>query len=164
MIVNLICFNLAWLGLIFIGNTAIAFVLLWLIITIYNSNNRYAELQLVISITLVGSLVDAIFTAYGVLMFNNSLFIPLWLVVLWAAFSATITSSLMFLSGSKLGQFIFGFVFAPLSYLAGASLSKVDLGFSVYTTYFILAPIWGCLFVSFFLIRSFIYSEEKIND
>jgi hypothetical protein len=160
MIFNLISFNISWLGLVLLGNSFIPLTLLWLGLHFYFCKQRLAELKLVISIIVIGILVDSLLVLAGVFIFANIPLVPLWLIALWASFAATIGYSLNFLNSSKVLQFSVGCLFAPLSYLAGASLSVVELGHSALVTYLILAPIWGMLFLLFFFLKSKVYVQE----
>jgi hypothetical protein len=160
MLFNLLAFNFSWLGLVLIGNTAIPFVLLWLLAHIYWSTQRVAEIKLIASVTVIGVSIDSILVAFDVFAFNGPFILPIWLIVLWTAFSCTIAHSLNFLTSKKKLQFILGSIFPPFSYLAGASLSKVELGYETITTYFILAPLWGCLFVVIYLLKDTFYLEK----
>jgi hypothetical protein len=58
---------------------------------------------------------------------------------------------------------LIGFIFPPLSYLGGASLSAVDLGYSQLATFFVLAPVWSVLMVLFFHLKEIFYGRVK-ND
>lgn len=160
MLFNLIAFNCSWLGLVLFGNLAIPFVFLWLISHLYACENYVAELKLILSVTVIGVCLDSLLTSLGVFRFSDSLLLPFWLIVLWSAFASTIAHSLNFLTANKKYQFIVGFIFPPFSYLAGASLSKVELGYQALTTYMILAPLWGCLFIVIYLLKNAFYVEE----
>lgn len=164
MLLNLIGFNISWFGLVLLGNIFIVFSLGWLGLHLYLCKHPLAELKLIISVTFIGTLVDSVLLFYDVLLFNQQLMIPLWLITLWAVFATTIAHSLHFLSHSKKLQFIIGYIFAPLSYIGGASLSAVVLGHSVLITYFILASIWGVLMMLFFYLKEIFYSQETAND
>jgi hypothetical protein len=164
MLFNLIAFNFSWLGLVLIGNSAIPFVLLWLSVHIYLSKQRISELKLILSVTIIGVCLDSTLAALGVFTFVGSSTLPLWLMVLWSAFAGTIAHSLNFLTTNKKYQLIVGFIFPPFSYLAGASLAKVELGYQALTTYLILAPLWACLFVVMYLLKNAYYPKEMIND
>jgi hypothetical protein len=164
MLLNLVAFNCSWLGLVLFGNLAIPFVVLWLFIHIYFSKNYLSELKLILTVTIIGICVDSTLVALGVFKFHVPLLLPLWLIVLWSAFAGTIAHSLNFLNTSTKLQFIAGFVFPPLSYLAGASLSKVEFGYSAVTTYLILAPLWACLFVAIFWLKNSYYRGKTIHD
>jgi hypothetical protein len=166
MLPNLIGFNLCWFGLIFLGNIFVPFVLFWLGLHMYFCKKPLAEFKLIISVTIIGTLIDSTLLFADILLFDDQLLIPLWLILLWAAFAATISNSLQFLADSKKLQFIIGFIFPPLSYIGGASLAAVEFGNSVLVTYFILAPIWGGGMVLFFYLKETFYSkldQESIN-
>ncbi len=159
MLFNLVGFNSSWFGLILLGDMFIPMALLWLVLHLYWCKHIQAEVKLVSAIVLIGALVDTILLSAGILIFPNHQYIPLWLITLWAAFAATIAHSLQFLKHSKLLQATMGFVFPPLSYLAGASLSLVELGYSQLTTYFMLAIIWSVLMVLFFKLKDIFYGQ-----
>ena len=157
MLFNLLGFNLSWLGLIFFGNAFIPFTLFWLGLHLYWCKQIKPEAKLILVIVLIGTLVDTTLHSAKVLIFPQDHFIPLWLIALWASFAATIAHSLQLLKSSALLQALVGFVFPPLSYIGGASLSSVELGYSHFKTYLILALIWSFLMVVFFKIKENFY-------
>ena len=168
MLFNLIGFNISWFGLILLGNTFIPFAILWLGLHMMYCKQRFPEIKLIITVTSIGILVDSILSFFDVLLFNEPLLtslvlIPLWLITLWAVFAATIAHSLKFLAHSKKVQFMIGFIFPPISYIGGASLSSVYFGQSIWMTYFIFAPIWGGLLVLFFYLKEKYYFQEAVN-
>ncbi|MFT5758347.1 MAG: hypothetical protein ACI9LM_003086 [Alteromonadaceae bacterium] len=158
MLLNIIGFNLSWFGLVLLGNSFIPITLLWIGLHLYLCKQRLAELTLICCVVIVGALIDSILLFIGVFEFSGRLFIPLWLVCLWAAFGATITHSLYFLEGSKILQFIIGCIFPPLSYVAGSSLSAVVLGYEPWVTFIILAPVWGAVLMMIFSLKHKLYS------
>ena len=160
MLFNLIGFNISWFGLVLLGQSFIPFALFWLGLHLYFCKSSQAEFKLILSITIVGTLVDSILLSLDVLVFSERLIIPFWLITLWAAFAATIAHSLKFLAKSKKLQFIIGFIFPPLSYIGGASLSAVEFGYNLLVTYLILASIWAVLLVLFFYLKERFYSQE----
>ena len=161
MLINIIGFNLSWFGLVLLGNDFIPVTLCWLIYHVYqgqSSGNKQwrTEIVLISFVTATGILVDSVLTLSGIFQFPEHHIIPLWLVMLWASFAATIAHSLQFLAKSKRLQLLIGFVFPPLSYLAGASFLAVELPYGPNITYFVLAPIWSILMLLFFQSLSFI--------
>ena len=160
MLLNLLGFNLSWIGLVFFGNTFIPVTLLWLSLHLYRCKRVKSEVLLILSIVLIGTLVDSTLFSAEILIFQNYHFIPLWLITLWAAFAATVAHSLQFLARSTLLQTLIGFIFLPLSYLGGASLSSVEFGYSQLATFFILASIWSVLLVLFFHLKEIFYGRE----
>ena len=164
MLFNIIGFNISWFGLVLLGSSFIPFTLFWIGLHCYRCKYTLAELKLIISVTLIGILIDSALLSLNVFIFNEQLIIPLWLIKLWAAFASTLAHSLHFLSHSKALQFIIGFLFPPLSYIGGASLSAVDLGHDVLITYFILAPIWGVLMMLFYSLKDKFYYQVATNE
>lgn len=160
MLLNIICFNVSWFGLVFWGESFIPVTFCWIAGHLYLCRNRIAEFKLIISITLVGTLVDSLFSMFNVLNFENQ-HIPFWLITLWAAFATTIPHGLNYLAQSKALQLIAGLVFPPMSYVAGASLSTIELGYGLFNTFLILSITWGPLMVLFFYLKEKIYLQEK---
>jgi hypothetical protein len=160
MLFNLIGFNISWFGLVLLGQIFIPFALFCVGLHLYFCEKPLAEFKLILSVTFIGILVDSTLLSLDVLQFHDRMIIPLWLITLWATFAATIAHSLNFLANSKILQFSIGFIFPPLSYIGGASLSAVEFGYNLLVTYFILASIWGVLIVLFFSLKERFYSQE----
>lgn len=160
---NLLGFNLSWLGLVIYGNTFSVIALAWLSIHLYLTKNRPAEIVLIILVTIIGFVIDTSLIHLGVFTFNTAYIIPFWLIVLWACFAATLHHSLRFLERSKILQLLCGIAFPALSYIGGASLSAVQLNYSLITTYTLLAIIWGPLLVLLFSLKTQIYNTEVPN-
>jgi hypothetical protein len=164
MLFNLIGFKVYWFGLVILGKIFVPLTLCWLILHIYLCEKRLAEFKLITTVTIIGILVDSALSFFDVLLFTEQLITPLWLITLWGVFASTIAHSLQILSHSKKLQFIIGFIFPPLGYIGGASLSAVYFGHTILVTYFILAPIWGALMVLFFYLKDWLYFQENAND
>jgi hypothetical protein len=161
MLLNIIGFNISWFGLIFLEERFIPVVILWIGLHFYYCKQPMAELKLILSVTIVGIAIDSILLFLDVFQFPNQLFIPLWLMTLWVAFAATIAHSVHFLARSIVLQFTIGFIFPPLSYIAGESLTSMTFGFEGFITYLILAVIWSILMVIFFKLQKKFYKEEE---
>lgn len=154
VVFNLVGFNLAWFGLVYWGNTFIPISLLLLVAHFRFIAKLPGELLLVVTVTVIGILVDSVLLKLDVFIFTNNSHIPLWLMMLWACFSATLCHSLRFLTGSKLLQLVAGGVFAPLSYIAGQKLAAVQFSQSLTSTYLLLSLLWAVLFVLFFALKA----------
>jgi hypothetical protein len=149
--VNLIAFNLTWLGLILLGDIFIPMAATFLILHLYYQAGKN-ELSLILVVAVIGTLLDSTLAYSDVFIFPDTQYIPFWLVTLWCCFAATIRHSLSFLASSKILQFLIGGIFAPLSYLAGANFSVVYLTPSLGFSYLLLACLWGPLMVVIFFI------------
>lgn len=167
MILNFIGFNFCWFGLVILGNSfipiAILLILAHLFIIIKSYSAKQAEIRLMLTIASLGVMLDSLLTYTSVFSFPNKaegmlLPIPIWLITLWLCFSTTIAHGLKPLNHSYFLQALFGAVFAPMSYLAGAKLGAVNLGYSWSITYVILSVIWACLLVLFFRLKKHFFA------
>ncbi|MBB6543262.1 DUF2878 domain-containing protein [Thalassotalea piscium] len=162
--INIIGFNFVWFGLVFWGNTFIPFALLILFLHLACISKIKNEGVIIISITLIGVFTDLMLAYVGVFIFEESNQIPLWLIVLWSCFAATICHGLSFLKESKLYQALAGGFIAPLSYLAGYHLQVVDFSYSLIATYVTLSIIWAGLFILFFYFSAYFIKIGDSND
>ncbi len=152
---NLIAFQVCWVGLVVLKEQFIPYALIYLLVHLWLTRQQTAEWFVIVIIIALGSLVDTSLSWYRVFIFEpSSLFIPVWLVLLWACFATTLCHSLSFLSRSVIWQIAAGCI-APLSYLMGQRLGAVEFGYSQLNTFAVLALIWSAIFVAFFQIRRF---------
>lgn len=158
---NLVAFNIAWFGLVFIGNLFIPIALILLGSQLWFCQASKNELLLICLVAVIGMSLDLTLVFSGIFIFPNTEFIPFWLMILWVFFASTIRHSLAFLSYSKFLQFLVGATIAPLSYLAGAKLSVVYLAPSLGFSYLILACLWGPLMVFIFALSRWLKSEGE---
>lgn len=147
MWIHFVFFNIIWFGLILIGNGFIPIAIVWLVVHIFRSLKwRYESISL-IAIAATGISIDMCLTALGVFRFNSDVFFPLWLVVLWFCFAATIGYSDKLLPRSKIARFIIGAIIPPFSYLAAEHLTAVQFGYPLWFTYALLSMIWAPLLI-----------------
>lgn len=110
------------------------------------------ELPLIITLTVVGVVIDGVMAASGLITFRSDGWIdvvpavPLWLVCLWVMFATTIYHCLDWMSGRTWLATALGAVAGPLSYWAGANLGAATLPESVTATLLAYAAIWAVLF------------------
>ncbi|REL26875.1 DUF2878 domain-containing protein [Thalassotalea euphylliae] len=143
MILNAILFNLCWFGLIFWGNAFIPVVALWLIWHIRQCDKPKDELQLIFQVTVIGLIIDSSLMHAGVFDFGQEqLIIPPWLVVLWAAFAATLNHSITLVCKSVTVSRCIGAFVVPMSYIAGERLNAVDFSYSYITTIATISIVW----------------------
>lgn len=161
---NLVGFNIAWFGLVFIGNLFIPVAIMLFIAQLWFFQATKNEILLIFLVAIAGIGVDYALVFSGVFIFPDTHGIPLWLITLWVVFAGTIRHSLAFLRNSKLLQLFVGAIFAPLSYIAGAKLSVVYLVPSMTMSYLLLASLWAPLMIVFFtLSRWLLLLEEESN-
>lgn len=157
LILNAIGFNVCWFGLVIFGNSFILIAVAWLALHLLMNDNKRAELPLLLIVASIGIAVDVALTLTQVFTFSAaSIVLPFWLITLWFCFAATLNYSLSFLNAHQVLQVFFGGLIAPLSYLAGAKFSAVELNNGLMVSYIILASIWALLLPLFFTVPQLI--------
>ncbi len=163
MWLNILFFNSVWFGLVLLGDSFVIFAILALAVHLFYCQKTLAELRLILTITFIGTMLDSYLAYIGVFHFELSaiyvLPIPLWLIVLWASFAATIAHSMQFLQKSPWLQFIVGGIFPPLSYIAGASFSAVNFSHPTALVFLWLSMIWAPLMVFCFYLQARFYRQ-----
>jgi hypothetical protein len=152
-LLNLILFQVAWFaavlgaarGIPWLGPLALVPVLG---VNLALSDQRSAELKLVLVSLLLGFLFDTALVAAGVFMPVQHLFprpySPPWMMGLWVNFALTLNVSLDWLRERLLLSALFGAIGGPLAYYGGARLGATD---TVPTTLglVVLALGWGIM-------------------
>jgi len=107
------------------------------------------ELTLMVAAAAVGTVVDSIQIAAGLLVFPSAgrlgFLPPAWLVVLWAQFAATFHFSMQWLKGRPWLAALFGAVGGPLAFLAGRKLGVVEFHPDVWPSLLSLAVVWSAV-------------------
>ena len=143
MILNALLFNICWFGLIFWGNAFIPIVLIWLAWHLKNCRQPAQEFQLIFQVTTIGLIIDSSLMHAGILNFDQeSLIIPAWLLMLWAAFAATLNHSIKLICRNLVISRCIGAFVVPMSYVAGERLNAVNFQFSYITTIATISIIW----------------------
>ncbi|GLX81385.1 DUF2878 domain-containing protein [Thalassotalea eurytherma] len=144
-LLNNLAFNAIWFAAIFFQNLALPFGVFFIALHCWYFNQQ-REIFVVIYVLLIGIFVDTLLMQLGVFIFEGQQYtIPFWLMLIWAAFGATINHSLAFLKKNKQLAFIVGAIFPPLSYFAGEKFGVVTFGYSTTSTTLLLAIIWAPL-------------------
>ena len=144
ILINVLLFQLGWFvcvtvgGGIAIGYTAIALMIhgKWLV-----KNNK--EWLLILIITLIGCSWDAVLSVIGVLLFEEDVILPIWLICLWLLFATTLSHSLFWLRKHTWLAGALGALFGPFSYWLGVCFSKTtSFGYSQSESLFVMAVGW----------------------
>ena len=144
--INLIWFQAIWFVAVVYTVQAISVLILSLCVHFLMSPTRKADILTLLGITLIGSLGDFLLTFWGVFIFPDTLYSPVWLILLWAHFALTLNHAMSWLS--KLPTYaciLFGAVFGTLSYYAGSQLGAVTLHNNLLFSLFSMSVIWGSL-------------------
>ncbi|MGV8918740.1 MAG: DUF2878 domain-containing protein [Pseudomonas sp.] len=147
-VLNAVLFQLGWFACV-MGGTS-----LWLLVALgvlavhllWTSSWR-SEGDLIISVTLIGTLLDSLLLACNVFEFAaGGPVIPLWLVVLWALLATTLNHCLAWTAKPWWRASLLGAICGPLSYYAGSQMSGVRLPLGLWPSMVMLGAIWAMLF------------------
>jgi len=131
LLINSLMFQAIWLLCIFGGDSwAMAGVLIlaaWLWF-----RRLPGELHQIAAFSVCGIVLDSVWMLAGLMVFQDTLWpdaplIPLWLMILWISFAATLRHSMFFIIGRPGLAALFGVLAVPLSYTAGAHLANVSI-------------------------------------
>jgi hypothetical protein len=151
-IINIVLYQVGWFscvlgaayGYTFSGALAAAVLVM---LHLYLTDNRKAEIQLVSFACLLGVLIDSLQQSAGLFFFKVDprwpLWLPLWVLVVWAQFVTLFRFALHWLSGRYLLGALFGALGGPLAYWGGIRLGAASFGDSPLLTLAVLAVVWS---------------------
>lgn len=118
------------------------------------------EIMLIAAFTLLGALNDSLLLNLGLLSFpeHSSALIPVWLILLWSAFAATLLHSMTWLMRKPVLAILLGAVGGPWSYYAGSLLNSLSLSYPVLI---IIALVWATLLGTVSLIIGKHFQQNK---
>ena len=151
---NIIVFNLLWIGLV-LGRDSLIHLTLPSLLIYLACLLRIGDLKLhqILFPALIGITIDSSLTFFGIFIFTESIFIiPLWLIVLWINFSTTLTLSLSFIGKNKLVAFGLGATALPFNYTVGERLGAVTFGEPYLFSILILVLVWSVSFPILFIV------------
>jgi hypothetical protein len=151
---NIIVFNLLWVGLV-LGRESLIHLTLPILLIYLACLLRIGDLKVhqILLPAAIGITIDSSLTFFGIFIFpDSSLIIPFWLIVLWINFSTTITLSLSFIGKSKLVAFGLGATALPFNYTVGERLGAVTFGESYLFSILVLVLVWSVSFPILFMV------------
>lgn len=139
---QLVSFQVYWFAAVLGGNRWLPFLLLLLILHFLLSPSRRTDLR-VISLALVGVIVDGGLTLLGVFEFNQP---PIWLAALWIEFVLSIGHSLVYLRRLKIYWLpAIGACAGSYAYLISWNLGAVELPLGPLYSGLIIASVWAVM-------------------
>ncbi|GLS91927.1 membrane protein [Psychromonas marina] len=165
--INFIWFQVIWFVAVFYTEQTMTLLLISLCLHFLLTPTREADLLTMLGITLLGSLGDFLLTFLGIYIFPETLFIPVWLILLWAHFALALNHGMSWLSNLPgYGRILFGAIFGTLSYYAGAQFGAVTLHQNLTLSLFSMAVIWATLLPVYIEIALFnrVFCDENINQ
>ena len=159
--VNVVVFNLTWLGCVvgreqywWVFSPVVAGYLALLV------RRRIFRVSKFLMLFGLGVGIDSLLTVLGVFQFGPTIsFIPLWLVLLWAAFTTTLFLSLEIVGRNKWIAAICGALAFPFNYAVGERLGAVSFGMTDNLTLAALSMIWAIVLPAMFWL-----AENKIRQ
>ena len=146
---KVVFFQLAWFGCVFLAGTApLAAAVpmgLWAVIALQMSEDRRTDVQLMLSVSLLGFAMDSTLIHLNVII-TESMVSPPWLISMWMGFALTVRWAYVALEDKPLLLCILGGVAGALSYRAGASFGGVDLAEPSYWSLGVIGGCWGVVF------------------
>ena len=159
---NIVVFNLLWVGLV-LGRDSLIYLTLPSLLIYLACLLRIGDLKLhqILFPALIGITIDSSLTFFGIFIFTESIFIiPLWLIVLWINFSTTLTLSLSFIGKNKLVAFGLGATALPFNYTVGERLGAVTFGEPYLFSILILVLVWSVSFPILFIVSQENFIEK----
>ncbi|MFT7558970.1 MAG: hypothetical protein ACI93R_000873 [Flavobacteriales bacterium] len=158
---NIVWFYAIWLSCVMGQNEYLALPTALLIIHYLLIKDTLLEVKLVGLIVLIGVSVDQLLALSGILIFEDTQVLPMWLIVLWFGFASTIPRSLKFLNKHWLLSSMLGGLGGTTSYLSGYALGAVTFGYPTLITSIILFIHWSILMVLFCTIASWLSKRNS---
>jgi hypothetical protein len=152
--VNFVGFYACWLACVLGGDEWILIPLGLITLHFVFVDNKQREISFSLAACFFGLLVDSALSVSGVFVFANDALMPLWLGVLWLAFSTTFNRGLAFLQGRVGLTFALAGVGGASSYVSGYYLGAVDFGYSTTNTLLILFAVWTFMLPFLLWLRS----------
>lgn len=154
---NVIWFNIFWLLAVNGQSSFITALFLLLIFHFIFVSNKINELLTIFSISLFGCSIDLLLSLNNFYIFPQSETLPIWLILLWMAFSTTLTRCFRFLTiGSAKRIFmssIIGGFGGGFSYFSAYKLGAVEFPLPWQQSLSMLIIIWAVLFPTLILIK-----------
>ena len=128
LLVNAIGFQCCWAACV-LGGSAWAAIVVPLFFIWHWRQRKANEVTLILVVTLLGTMHDSTLLNLGLFGFpeHSGFIIPLWLILLWAAFAATVLHSMAWLLEKTWLAALLGAIAAPWSYYAGSLLKSIEL-------------------------------------
>ena len=145
---NAVLFQCGWFACVLggdslwllVGVAVLAVHLLWI-------SSWSEEGQVILAVTLLGTVIDTALRAFGVFHFSlPGPLVPVWLILLWALLATTLRHCLAWSAQPWWRASLLGAVGGPLSYYAGSQLAGVSFGYGTVATLLGLALLWGMIF------------------
>jgi len=153
LLINLSLFKAGWLAAVFaaaatvpaIGTAAIGLVVA---VHLLRSEQRRAEIMLLIASALIGVFWESLVVQAGILSYTTGMLAtgtaPYWIVAMWVLFATTLNVGMRWLRKSWLVAAVAGAVGGPLSFIAGEKAGAVVFADPA-TALFVISAGWAVI-------------------
>ncbi|MBC8226310.1 MAG: DUF2878 domain-containing protein [Candidatus Marinimicrobia bacterium] len=166
--INYFGFSIVWICCVYSGAQGVtALALIPTLIFLYLhfmivADHLKEEVQLILIAILMGVIVDSSFSFFGVVSYNGNIssiphLAPIWILCMWAGFSAQINHAMNRLRGRYLLVGFYGLL-APLAYMGGekinaASITDGDINYAI------ISISWAISLVVLFKISEYLMAK-----
>lgn len=143
---NAAIYQFCWFFCVLGGNTGAFFAVGLLLLHLFFSPQRVADLKMMGVLLCVGLIVDGTLHQVGFISFTQTgVPVPLWLMVIWLALAITPHHCLAWLKNRSLLSALFGAFGGPVAYWAGTRLGAATFNWSLPASLGTLALVWALL-------------------
>lgn len=118
---------------------------LFLMLALFARRWSYREIAIVLASGLIGVIAETSLAATGMIRYGaaGGVLAPPWIIALWFAFGATVSTTAQLLRGSTIiKSAALGLVFGPLAYAAGERIGALIVTGATMQAYAVVALIW----------------------
>lgn len=145
-IINFALFQTIWFAGVLWANNSLWITLPCLIALYFNVKMDTRDLKLLSICAVLGFIIDGSLIQFGLFILpSTTLWLPLWLWLIWLAFALTLRHSLSYIIKHAKLAFVAGAIFGPVAYNGGQALGAIEFGKSSWVVNFILALTWGLI-------------------
>jgi len=166
--INYFGFSIVWICCVYSGAQGVtALALIPTLIFLYLhfmivTDHLKEEIQLILIAILMGLIVDSSFSFFGIVSYNGNIssiphLAPIWILCMWAGFSAQINHAMNRLRGRYLLVGFYGLL-APLAYMGGekinaASITDGDINYAI------ISISWAISLIILFKISAYLMAK-----
>lgn len=153
LINNFVAFQIGWLACAMFHDARAVVIVAGLLIWLYFAEPwSKVRIRVTVQIALLGILMDVLLTYAEIYYFPApTLYIPIWLMLLWFLFASTLSVSLHWMMAKPLYAFIGGAIIGPAAYFGGHQFDALEVGEPSY--YLVVSFVWGVMMVLFSILH-----------
>lgn len=144
-------------------------VLLILLFHLALATQKRAEIVVIVSVTLIGSLLDTLYSLFGIIQFQATLpffpwAAPLWVTSIWVLYSMCLNHSLQWLHQRWLLASLLGSLGAICSYLAASRIGAITFLMGETSSLILIGTVWAIAFPLSLSYSRWVGEKLKMNS